>query len=810
MNCICGSKQYREFNRPNGVLVDTKGQSQKTEIMLAECQGCGIVYQVNLPFSTEEQYTNYYRTQYPPVTAVYTKKTYDLDRNVARLRCDAYKIKQGRILDAGSGSGAFVDECRNRGAEAYGCEISRYAYAKNDDFIYRDRLEDIHFPTDHFDIVTCHDVLEHVLAPIKFVAEMFRITKQQGQCIIDIPDFFGNAGMHHWKDVEHIWFFTTEQLKKVLTDSGFVVKSVKHPIEAKTVFYLEKPEQNRPTILMPPGMGDAYWSIIKLQAFLKHKNLGLPDILIAANRDTKWEGHKRSFPFLEMFPFLKSTGKNIKTNNDPKKRRIWKEAYSQKKRTVFTEKSILGCDYFLAYNGHLRVGERMEDIDPHLHTNWHPPMFVSLEQERFRKECIKEYGKYIVFYFPFYGTFQHWTKEFSIDDIIKFVNHLIKHTGYTPIFTGAKWDADEIANKGLQEVMAKIPGKVDLTGKTSVEQLFGLLRGSELVVGYPSGLTIMSAVLRKKTLTIWNDHYNNDFAWHSCPPDVKEQTYFIDFTGDITPTNLAEKAIKIVTGGKLTKLIFRKRSARTITRKATEQDWEATLNRFSQKNIVPSARDISTDQPQITIMCVLKSGDGFNISYVERLRNMIKRNTNIPYRFICLTDMNINPDICESIRLEHNYNNCWAKIEMFKDDIVHSERIIYLSLATVITSNIDEILMAGHDFVALRPWNRANKRNGFCASGIMAWKNGGIYSFLYNQFRINDIGKYPQGDQEYISKALTASNKQPVFYQDITPGIYSYKRECRNGLPENAKIVCFHGQPKPHQVTDSWVKEHWQ
>lgn len=804
--CICGNDKFREFTK-QGVTVDERGNSQETSISLGECQSCGLARQLNIPFQTEQQYSEYYRRDYPPVKASYSKKDYRHDRELAVKRYDVYQVLSGnnqKILDVGSGSGAFVDECRQRGMEAYGCEIARYNYVEKDDYIYHDRLENIYFPTDHFDFVTCHDTAEHVLNPVSFVSEMFRALKQGGTCIIDMPRFFHKSGEHHWKDIEHIWYFTTEQFKKILKDVGFTVIAVKHPIESKTVFYATKPTQKRPTILMPPGMGDAYWSIIKLQAFLKDKSLGLPDVLIAANRDNKWEGHKRSFPFLEMFPFLKSTGENVRTGQDPKKRRIWKEAYNQKKRTIFNEKAVLGCDYFIAYNGHLRVGECMENIDRHLKTNWYPPMFVSLEQEKFRKECIKKYGKYIVFYFPFYGTFQHWTKEFSIKNIIDFICQVIKQTGYIPIFTGAKWDADEEANKGLREVMVNIPGKIDLTGKTSIEQLFGLLRGSEMVVGYPSGLTIMSAVLKKKTLIIWNNFYNASFAWHSCPPDVKNITYFIEFTKNLTPHSLTEKVIKIITGQKI-------KSGHNYPAeiKATEQDWEMALGRFSKKNIVPSARDISRNDPRITIMCVLKSGGDFTVDYVVRLQNMIARNTTVPYKFICLTDMEIPSDICENVKLKHNYNRQWSKIELFRPDITEAGRIIYLGLDIVVTGNIDNILTATGDFIALKPWNKRNQKLGLCASGLMAFRNNGAFSFIYDQFKTEDIGKYPKGDQEYISGALAANHKNPVFWQDIVNGIYSYKRQCRQGIPGNARVVCFHGRPRPHQVDVSWVKENW-
>ena len=43
--------------------------------------------------------------------------------------------------------------------------------------------------------------------------------------------------------------------------------------------------------------------------------------------------------------------------------------------------------------------------------------------------------------------------------------------------------------------------------------------------------------------------------------------------------------------------------------------------------------------------------------------------------------------------------------------------------------------------------------------------------------------------------------------------VCSYKLEVlKAGLPEDCRIVHFHGRPKPHEVIDRepWVKEHWQ
>lgn len=48
------------------------------------------------------------------------------------------------------------------------------------------------------------------------------------------------------------------------------------------------------------------------------------------------------------------------------------------------------------------------------------------------------------------------------------------------------------------------------------------------------------------------------------------------------------------------------------------------------------------------------------------------------------------------------------------------------------------------------------------------------------------------------------------FVQDLFPGqIVDYLAECKDSLPENAAIVAFPRDPKPHEVTEGWIPEYW-
>lgn len=65
---------------------------------------------------------------------------------------------------------------------------------------------------------------------------------------------------------------------------------------------------------------------------------------------------------------------------------------------------------------------------------------------------------------------------------------------------------------------------------------------------------------------------------------------------------------------------------------------------------------------------------------------------------------------------------------------------------------------------------------------------------------------HPLGDQGWMEMWVEKADR----LQDVFPGKFvSYKAHCRGGLPEGAAAVCMHGHPKPHQVADEWVQQHW-
>lgn len=175
--------------------------------------------------------------------------------------------------------------------------------------------------------------------------------------------------------------------------------------------------------------------------------------------------------------------------------------------------------------------------------------------------------------------------------------------------------------------------------------------------------------------------------------------------------------------------------------------------------------------------CVLKSGGCYTAEYVERLKRGVGANLG-RHRFVCLSDVDVP---CERVPLETGLQGWYAKLELFR----LTGPTLYFDLDTVITGDLSEIAAYPHQFTMLRDFYYPDRP----ASGVMAWS--GDYRYLLDDF----TGEHPgHGDQGYI-----ASKIKPAFFQDQFPShVVSRKQPALRNA--NERVVCFHGNPRPHDV----------
>lgn len=216
---------------------------------------------------------------------------------------------------------------------------------------------------------------------------------------------------------------------------------------------------------------------------------------------------------------------------------------------------------------------------------------------------------------------------------------------------------------------------------------------------------------------------------------------------------------------------------------------------------------------KLTVLCVLRSGgETYDKTWVYKLQRSVERNLTIPHTFACLSDV---PLACNRIPLKHDWPGWWAKIEMFRKGVVLGPTI-YFDLDTVIVGNIDHMADNKSGFAMLKNFS-ATAEPGMVGSGVMWFRDAAsvphkVYEkfakmpecYMNHHLRNADAATSYIGDQAFIWDALGG---QIDTLND--PKILSYKRHCRKLLPADSSIVAFHGRPRPSEVSDSWVKEHW-
>jgi len=218
----------------------------------------------------------------------------------------------------------------------------------------------------------------------------------------------------------------------------------------------------------------------------------------------------------------------------------------------------------------------------------------------------------------------------------------------------------------------------------------------------------------------------------------------------------------------------------------------------------------------LAILSVFRESPEFSITHVERLYNSIRRNTTIPLAFYVLSDyQGFFPKDIFRIKLENlSWNPKLSKLELFRPDILAlATHFFYFDLDTVIVGNLDELLSSNNPLVMLEDFYY----NNTFGSGVMAWTRE-LGSQIYEtaaRFTAEELhSRYPvgkgKGDQLFIKRN---SPVVPKTFQELWPGqVVSYKKHCRSEgrVPEDARVVCFHGKPKVQDVEDRWIRDNWK
>lgn len=289
----------------------------------------------------------------------------------------------------------------------------------------------------------------------------------------------------------------------------------------------------------------------------------------------------------------------------------------------------------------------------------------------------------------------------------------------------------------------------------------------------------------------------------------------------------------------------RARRARAIRARATPQprpSWEQECQipqrrvptypvpedyRFPPRTKTPGANQPAArceHAGPITVACVLRPGPDFGPAEVQRLYRAVQRHLRRPYRFVCITDASADDFVWEDevgeleiYRPRHpEWKTKLTKIELFRPDLIADwGRTLYLDLDTIVCGDLEEIASYDGAFAMLRDFY-CSAMNG---SGMMMWGPDPRLAEIYRDFCAMpaDVrqARYPVGgglgDQLFIRHHTPVAPHQ---IQDCFPaqiGSYKVHFAHRDRAPTPMpRVVCFHGRPKPGEIRERWLLDHYE
>lgn len=240
-----------------------------------------------------------------------------------------------------------------------------------------------------------------------------------------------------------------------------------------------------------------------------------------------------------------------------------------------------------------------------------------------------------------------------------------------------------------------------------------------------------------------------------------------------------------------------------------------------------SIRFISRFMVMLNVVCV-NWGLKFKPKYVQVLYNMVQRHLTIPHKFILFTDrIKFHKEVKAGDNYEvrqlpfENYKGYWHKLSLFSKEANLNGVNLYFDLDVVIKDNIDCFAEYGEDdsFCVIRDFGQPQQ---WYNSSILRFNNVNATKFIWEKFLENkqkDLAL--QGDQNVITNYIREKPgvKKLKVYPDVWTQSYKWLDRSQTRFHKNsftfeespeAKVAVFHGNPKPHESDQEWVKNNWK
>jgi SAM-dependent methyltransferase len=211
--CIaCGSREARLL----GV---------KNELQLLRCRRCHTIYTPYSPwYSSQYYYGSYYPEQSLAPPAFVQTRLEEITAGFSRYR------QENRLLDIGCGAGGLLVAARKNGWNAQGLDVAEQAteHVRKLGFeVFHGELQQAAFPSQHFDVITAAEILEHLSEPRLLVQEVARLLRPGGLFWTTTPHARGLSARVlglKWRCIwppEHLQLFSVAGMQALLREVGF-------------------------------------------------------------------------------------------------------------------------------------------------------------------------------------------------------------------------------------------------------------------------------------------------------------------------------------------------------------------------------------------------------------------------------------------------------------------------------------------------------------------------------------------------------------------------------------------------------------
>ena len=220
---LCGTAGASDF-----LLAPDRFHLREEKYRLMRCSQCTCVWQPEppAPGAMGAHYTEDYHNAIMRAGESNTGTRWKLQHElIAKFK------KDGRILDIGCSSGAFLGTMDRSRWELYGTEISpetaEIARMSTGAQIFTGEASDAPYPQDCFDVITSFDLLEHVYDPRAFLMKVREWLRPGGIYCLNLPNIdswearlFGS----YWYGLEmprHVTHFSPKSLSRAMQSLGF-------------------------------------------------------------------------------------------------------------------------------------------------------------------------------------------------------------------------------------------------------------------------------------------------------------------------------------------------------------------------------------------------------------------------------------------------------------------------------------------------------------------------------------------------------------------------------------------------------------